>query len=76
MSHEITVIEDQVLKIDGTSHKVKSCCFCGSKTVYIQYRGGKYQVKCWWDTSCKNRSGWHDTLIDALEVWNERVGVF
>lgn len=76
MSHEITVIENSRVVVDGVPRKLNSCCFCGAKTVYIQYRGGKYQIKCWWDTSCKNRSGWHDTLKDALEVWNERVGVF
>lgn len=76
MSQVLEIIENQRVTVDGTELKLKSCCFCGSKTMYIQYRGEKYQMKCWMDTSCKNRTGWYDTLQEAVEVWNERVGVF
>lgn len=65
------IIEDSKITIDGVEHKIKPCFSCGCNTVYVHIRGGKYQVTCWWDTSCHNRSGWHKSLLEAVNAWND-----
>lgn len=65
------VVEDSKVRLeDGTVRILKSCPECGCTDAYIQKSGGKFQVKCWWDLSCRHRSGWHNTLREAVTKWN------
>jgi len=65
------VIEDSKLHIDGVAFDIKPC-LCGETLVYLHHHGGKYQLKCFMDMSCKYRTGLHDSSLEALKVWNNR----
>lgn len=74
MSSEYGVIEKSKVRLeDGTVRIVKTCPDCGSTDAYIQHSGGKFQIRCWWDLSCKCRSGWFDSLSEAITKWNRGV---
>lgn len=68
--HNLQLVEDLKMTVDGMELRLSPCRACGSKFVYIHYRRGKYQLACWWDTTCRHRSGGFDTLLEALEDWN------
>lgn len=64
------IIEDSKLHIKGVAHDV-SPCQCGETLVYLHHSCGKYQLKCFLDMSCKLRTGLHDSVLEALNMWNK-----
>lgn len=71
LSEKVVLVEIPFVQLeDGTVEKIKSCPFCGSKDAYIQQNKGKSQIRCWWDLTCKYRSGWFSSLAEAVKEWN------
>ena len=59
---------------DRVKKALEDCPFCGGTAEFHESKGGKFRrgwVGC---PSCKIMKQWTYTPLDAVEIWNNRVG--